>query len=223
MDNHPHTSARFARTQPPLTYYFLDTPLCAALAAFRQSTGTLVYTALGNDRSKLRKVMTQNFAQLARKTGVAYPLRHGEAADAPPRIQASLDTMEALLSGTHSSTLVDTAPDIPVEYLFGTAFQRRVWDALVSIPRGETRTYGQLAAEVSSPRAARAVGQACNRNQIALVVPCHRVVGSDGGLVSFRWGVSLKQQLLRGEAGVGTTPLRGKLGKHTASSLQTAH
>jgi AraC family transcriptional regulator of adaptative response/methylated-DNA-[protein]-cysteine methyltransferase len=77
-----------------------------------------------------------------------------------------------------------------------TAFQERVWRALREIPRGETRTYQQIAEAIGSPKAVRAVGTACGANPVAVVVPCHRVVGSDGRLTGYRWGVERKRKLL---------------------------
>lgn len=77
-----------------------------------------------------------------------------------------------------------------------TTFRLRVWEALRRIPRGETRTYAQIAREVGSPDAARAVGQACATNRISYLIPCHRVVPSDGGQGSYRWGAGRKRRLL---------------------------
>lgn len=78
----------------------------------------------------------------------------------------------------------------------GTAFQRLVWHALMQIPYGETRTYTQIAASIGKPKAARAVGTACNRNPIWIAIPCHRVVGSDRSLTGYAGGLSMKQALL---------------------------
>jgi methylated-DNA-[protein]-cysteine S-methyltransferase len=78
----------------------------------------------------------------------------------------------------------------------GTEFQKKVWKAMREIPYGETMTYGDLARAIGSPKAFRAVGGACNRNPIAIVQPCHRVVGSDGKLTGFFGGLDLKQKLL---------------------------
>ncbi len=86
--------------------------------------------------------------------------------------------------------------ELPLD-LRGTAFQRRVWAALRDIPPGQTQTYGEVAARLGKPRAARAVAQACAQNRIALVVPCHRVVGSDGALRGYRWGPDRKRRLLK--------------------------
>jgi AraC family transcriptional regulator of adaptative response/methylated-DNA-[protein]-cysteine methyltransferase len=81
----------------------------------------------------------------------------------------------------------------------GTAFQLRVWKALTAIPRGETRSYRNIAAEIGEPTAVRAVAQACATNPVAVVVPCHRVVRSDGGTGGYRWGEARKKQLLESE------------------------
>ncbi len=78
----------------------------------------------------------------------------------------------------------------------GTEFQRRVWTALREIPYGETRSYAEIAAAVGQPKAARAVGMANNRNPIALIIPCHRVVGADGSLTGYAAGLDVKQALL---------------------------
>ncbi|WP_203077126.1 bifunctional DNA-binding transcriptional regulator/O6-methylguanine-DNA methyltransferase Ada [Falsiroseomonas ponticola] len=83
--------------------------------------------------------------------------------------------------------------------LRGTAFQRRVWEALVAIPLGETRTYSGLAAAMGQPAATRAVARACAQNPVALAVPCHRVIGASGDLTGYRWGVPRKAALLAGE------------------------
>jgi AraC family transcriptional regulator, regulatory protein of adaptative response / methylated-DNA-[protein]-cysteine methyltransferase len=84
--------------------------------------------------------------------------------------------------------------------LRGTVFQLRVWQALRQIPRGETRSYSQLARELGDPKATRAVARACATNRVALLVPCHRVVGADGSLTGYRWGLERKRQLLKAES-----------------------
>ena len=87
--------------------------------------------------------------------------------------------------------------------LRGTAFQLRVWQALRAIPRGETRSYSQLARELGEPKSTRAVARACAMNRVAVVVPCHRVVGASGALTGYRWGVDRKKMLLDAEGRVG--------------------
>jgi methylated-DNA-[protein]-cysteine S-methyltransferase len=82
----------------------------------------------------------------------------------------------------------------------GTPFMQEAWEALRTIPYGQTRAYGEIAASIARPKAARAVGMACNRNPISLFIPCHRVVGSNGNLVGFRGGTHIKEKLLALEA-----------------------
>lgn len=84
---------------------------------------------------------------------------------------------------------------VPVD-IRGTVFQQRVWQALRTIPRGETRTYRQIARQIGAPAAVRAVGSACGANPVALVVPCHRAVRTDGGLGGYAWGLPVKRKLL---------------------------
>lgn len=84
--------------------------------------------------------------------------------------------------------------------LRGTAFQLRVWQALRQIPRGQTRSYSQLARDLGAPNSTRAVARACASNRVALLVPCHRVVGAGGSLTGYRWGIERKRQLLEAES-----------------------
>ncbi len=91
------------------------------------------------------------------------------------------------------------ALSLPLD-LRGTAFQQRVWTALRSIPPGETRTYSELAHAIGAPKAVRAVARSCAVNPVSLAVPCHRVIGSDGTLTGYRWGIPRKQELLAREA-----------------------
>jgi O-6-methylguanine DNA methyltransferase len=92
--------------------------------------------------------------------------------------------------------------------LQGTPFQMAVWEELLRIPYGETRSYGEVAAAVGRPRAARAVGAAIGANPVPIIVPCHRVVGNDGALVGFGGGLSLKERLLLLEEGSGSRKVR---------------
>jgi AraC family transcriptional regulator of adaptative response/methylated-DNA-[protein]-cysteine methyltransferase len=90
------------------------------------------------------------------------------------------------------------APRLPLD-VRGTAFQQRVWLALTRIAPGETVTYGELARRIGQPSAVRAVAQACGSNPVAIAVPCHRVIGADGTLTGYRWGVERKKMLLHRE------------------------
>lgn len=85
--------------------------------------------------------------------------------------------------------------DLPLDFA-GTAFQRRVWAALLTIPFGETRSYGDIARQIGNPSAVRAVGAANGRNPISIIAPCHRVIGASGGLTGFAGGLPAKQYLL---------------------------
>lgn len=97
------------------------------------------------------------------------------------------------------------APAMPPLDVAATAFQWRVWDALTRIPRGETLSYGELAATLGVPKAARAIGRACGSNKLALLVPCHRIIREDGSLGGWRWGMEIKQQLLATERAMKVT------------------
>ncbi|WP_084106633.1 methylated-DNA--[protein]-cysteine S-methyltransferase [Demequina sp. NBRC 110056] len=119
--------------------------------------------------------------------------RAGLAGSVDGTVQAA-DAVAAYYAGDAS------APGrVPVEAR-GTAFRERVWEALRAIPAGETRTYGEVAQELGSPGASRAVGGACGANPIALFVPCHRVHGASGALTGFAWGVDVKRSLLARES-----------------------
>jgi AraC family transcriptional regulator of adaptative response/methylated-DNA-[protein]-cysteine methyltransferase len=118
-----------------------------------------------------------------------------------PRAEVVAD--DSALAGTVRSVLgfLDEprlALDLPLD-LRGTAFQQRVWRALRQIPPGETRTYGEVAAAIGDPRAVRAVARSCATNPVSLAVPCHRVIGKDGDLTGYRWGVPRKRALLEKE------------------------
>jgi AraC family transcriptional regulator of adaptative response/methylated-DNA-[protein]-cysteine methyltransferase len=89
--------------------------------------------------------------------------------------------------------------DLPLD-VRGTAFEQRVWQALRTIPAGSTASYGDIARRIGSPNSAREVGQACAANTIAVAIPCHRVIKSDGSLSGYRWGVDRKRSLLEREA-----------------------
>lgn len=85
---------------------------------------------------------------------------------------------------------------VPVDLSSGTDFQRRVWSALVKIPRGQTRSYAWVAHQIGKPDATRAVGTACGANPVPVIIPCHRVIASDGSLGGFGGGLPMKRRLL---------------------------
>ena len=118
------------------------------------------------------------------------------------RDDAALADLASIVSDLAAGRRRPDADSLPLD-VHATAFRRRVWEALRRIPAGETRSYGQIAATVGAPGAARAVGTACAVNPVAIVVPCHRVVGSDGSLHGYAYGLARKRQLLDAEAAAG--------------------
>ena len=157
-----------------------DTALGQALVATTQRGVCMI--ELGDDAAALEARLHAEFpkAQLERVDA-------GRDEFLAPRLRA----VAAALAGKQAQVPVD---------LIGTAFQKKVWDALMKIPRGETRSYAEVARAIGQPRATRAVARACAGNHLAIVVPCHRVVRGDGSLGGYRWGVPLKQQVLRRES-----------------------
>jgi AraC family transcriptional regulator, regulatory protein of adaptative response / methylated-DNA-[protein]-cysteine methyltransferase len=138
------------------------------------------------ERGLCSVILGDSEAQLIRELRTQFP-------------QASIHAEPAL--GPHLNqvlsqfTLHPAALDLPLD-LRATAFQMRVWEALRRIPRGKTLTYSQLAASIGQPTAVRAVARACATNPVAVVVPCHRVIGSDGKPTGYRWGIARKEKLL---------------------------
>jgi methylated-DNA-[protein]-cysteine S-methyltransferase len=116
--------------------------------------------------------------------------------DADP-FASAVEQLSAYFAGERHEFDLAVAPT-------GTPFQISVWQCLLEIPYGETRSYGQLAARLGSPGASRAVGLANGRNPLAIVVPCHRVIGADGTLTGYAGGMDRKRVLLDLEAGVGS-------------------
>jgi methylated-DNA-[protein]-cysteine S-methyltransferase len=166
-------------TQPEyLTLDRIDAPIGAVLIA-TDDQGALRAVDFWDNETALRRL-------LARQYG-ATPVECGQA---PAPIRRAF---EDYFAGD-----IRALERVPVATV-GTAFQRKVWAALQTIPAGETRSYGQLAAEIGEPKAMRAVGLANGQNPIAIVIPCHRVIGADGSLTGFGGGLPRKRWLLRHE------------------------
>ena len=106
--------------------------------------------------------------------------------------QTSIQQLNEYFSGKRKTFKIKLAPE-------GTPFQRKVWEALQTIPYGHTLSYGQIANAIGKPQAVRAVGAANGRNPLSIVIPCHRVIGSNGKLVGFGGGLSIKEALLSHE------------------------
>ena len=116
-------------------------------------------------------------------------------------IQADDDALAAYVEAVLGAMESGAAGGLPLD-VRASAFQARVWEALRAIPCGETRTYAEIANAIGAPSAARAVGSACGRHPVSVVVPCHRAVRSDGGLGGYRWGLPRKRRLLDAEAAI---------------------
>jgi methylated-DNA-[protein]-cysteine S-methyltransferase len=121
----------------------------------------------------------------------------GDASD-DPRFDAVIAQLNEYFAGER------TAFDLPLDPEGGSPFEQRVWAELLRIPYGETASYGEIAARIGHPGKARAVGRANGRNPIAIVCPCHRVIGSDGSLTGYGGGLENKRTLLDLEAGALT-------------------
>ena len=113
----------------------------------------------------------------------------GEIVSSSPILKETSAQLDEYFAGKRQVFSVPTNP-------VGTTFMQEVWDALTKIPYGQTKRYGEVAASIGRPTAFRAVGMACNRNPIALIIPCHRVIGAKGDLVGFRGGIEIKEKLL---------------------------
>ncbi len=114
------------------------------------------------------------------------------------RVEAGRDEYLAPRLRAVAERLAGRESEVPLD-LVGTAFQKRVWDALMKIPVGQTLSYAEQANALGAPRAARAVASACASNRVAVVVPCHRIIRGDGSLGGYRWGLPMKQALLARE------------------------
>jgi AraC family transcriptional regulator, regulatory protein of adaptative response / methylated-DNA-[protein]-cysteine methyltransferase len=168
-----------------IRYTTTDTPLGRLLVA--ATTRGICSVTLGADDAELEIRLANEFPQAAR-----------ERVDAGR--EEWLDAVIACIASELGWSDAE-APTLPPLDVAATAFQWRVWQALTRIPAGETRSYSEVAAELGSPKAARAIGNACGNNRLALIVPCHRVVCEDGSLGGWRWGVERKRELLAREHG----------------------
>jgi len=119
----------------------------------------------------------------------------------PGALRPVSDQLHEYFDGSRTDFELELAPQ-------GTPFQRSVWAALCDVPFGQTTSYGDVAAAIGNPKAVRAVGMANNRNPIALVIPCHRVIGADGSLTGYGGGLEMKSWLLDHERRTPEAPTR---------------
>ena len=164
-----------------IRWSIVDTTLGQAIVA--TTARGICMVELGEDAEKLVHTLHAEFPHARLQQVDA-----GRDEFLAPRVRAVANALAGKRAPASSDKL-------PVD-LIGTAFQTRVWDALMKIPAGETRSYAALAIAIDAPKAARAVASACAHNRVAIVVPCHRVIRGDGSLGGYRWGLALKQQLL---------------------------
>ncbi len=160
-----------------IEFAIVPSPLGRLLVA--ATSRGLCAVRFGENTTELERGLREEFG--------AAEIRRDDAA-----LQPFLQPLLASLRG-------ETVPmDLPLD-VRATAFQKRVWDALREIPAGETRSYAEVARAIGDPKAVRAVATACASNPVAVVVPCHRVVRSDGELAGYRWGIERKRKLLEQE------------------------
>ncbi|PTY01064.1 bifunctional transcriptional activator/DNA repair enzyme protein Ada [Verrucomicrobia bacterium LW23] len=144
---------------------------------------------IGDDPAAMEADLRRRFPRAAVSPGDA------RYADVVRRVVALVEHPRGAGTGAGAAA----ANALPLD-IRGTAFQQRVWKALTEIEPGTTSTYARIAADIGMPTATRAVAQACGANKIAVAIPCHRVVRSDGGISGYRWGVARKRELLRRES-----------------------
>ncbi len=154
----------------------------------------LVYSCIDSPIGELYVVASERGLTELRVRCARYPRPEPEwIPDAEP-LSAALEQLRAWFAGERFDF------KLPL-HLEGTTFQRKVWDALAEIPYAETVSYGELAEQIGHPRAARAVGSANGANPVPIILPCHRVIASGGGLGGYGYGLPLKRQLLDLERG----------------------
>lgn len=122
-------------------------------------------------------------------------IRSGEIKEETALIAEAWKQLQEYFEGNRKQFILPLAPE-------GTAFQQKVWEALQTIPYGEVRTYGQIAAQIGEPKACRAVGMANHNNPVGIIIPCHRVIGVNGKLTGYAGGLDKKEKLLQLEKGI---------------------
>ena len=160
-----------------INYTIVDSPLGKLMIAATELG--ICAVSFGDDEESLRRELGEEF--------FAAEIAHDD--------KKLKDVVNSILRGMKGER---TILSLPLD-IRGTAFQMRVWSELRKIPYGQTRSYAEVATAVGNPKAVRAVARACATNPVALVNPCHRVIGSDGKLSGYRWGVERKKQILEQE------------------------
>jgi AraC family transcriptional regulator of adaptative response/methylated-DNA-[protein]-cysteine methyltransferase len=176
------TPATYARggKGASILYAIVDSPLGRLLVAATEAG--VCFVSLGDEDGPLVAALEAEFP-------AADSIRRDD-----DRVAPALHALLAYLEGETPHV------ELPLD-VRATAFQRRVWQELIAIPPGETRTYAEIAARLGLPKGQRAVGRACATNPVPLILPCHRVLRQDGALGGYRWGLERKRALLAHEAG----------------------
>lgn len=180
-----------------LIYTFVECDLSTAtstILVIKNKTKSLVYVHLGTNKAVLLKKTQQVFSKLSNK-GIIYQLKDES------RLSSSAKKDIMHIRNQYLSILNNERKEgnIKYEYITGTEFQKSVWDELSKIENGNTTTYGKIAQNIGKPKAVRAVGKACGGNKLAIVLPCHRVLGSSGMATGFAFGCAMKEELLARE------------------------
>jgi AraC family transcriptional regulator of adaptative response/methylated-DNA-[protein]-cysteine methyltransferase len=163
---------------PALFYLFHPSPLGQMIVAYRESR--ICFLAFGSSKRRLLKDLEKSFPDsqwIAEKSS-------------SKSAKLLVRKLNAYFKAMHQK------PSIEIE-IEGTPFQQKVWSELRKIPLAQTRSYKEIAHQIRRPKAARAVARACATNRIAVLIPCHRVLASNGSLSGYRWGRGLKKDLLR--------------------------
>ncbi|KAF3986550.1 hypothetical protein FT663_00381 [Candidozyma haemuli var. vulneris] len=183
------------------SYFYTHVPLDTrdGLVVFDQS-GYVVYIAVGRWHTVVA-AMTREFYKLGASPR---PLDKNNIS-----LRAPVDSIQAFLRNPGDQT---TRDKIKYKYIFGTELQRKVWKHLENVPFGKTSTYSAVAAALGmKPSSVRVVANAVGANRLAVLVPCHRVLGRDGSVTGYRWGIDMKKELLEAERkGWGKTERESK-------------
>ncbi|CAX42512.1 6-O-methylguanine-DNA methyltransferase, putative [Candida dubliniensis CD36] len=168
-----------------LYYSVFDTDVCTVLVVLNQD-GCICYASLGKPAVELKRIMVKDFQSLSYQLKPLSTMKGDKA-----QIDKSVEKFKLLVEKPSVSQ------DIKIQIVFGTPFQRKVWKELIKIPAGEIRTYKELADSLGTH--SRVVGNCCGANRVAVLIPCHRVVGANHKLTGYRWGKSYKEYLLKQE------------------------
>jgi len=183
MSQDPHASP------PPLLLHYTVRACALGQVLVAATPKGIAAVLLGDDKTDLIEDLQRRYPQAVLETGGAVLHRWS-------------DTVLEIIAHPWLNHLV------PLDVQQGTSFQHKVWKALCAIPAGQTRTYREVAQSLGLPQAMRAVASACGANPVAVLVPCHRVLRSDGGLGGYRWGLERKQRLLELEAALSANHLQ---------------